>query len=173
MSEVMQKKIPLCSCGFPQSFPIPHEHDRTEREKQIMDYYENLIAHGPEVEARIICLCGSTRFTDIMLIESWEIAKQGMIALGWHALPDSYFDGKPKSHMADEEGVREIVDEVHKRKIDLADEILVINVGGYIGDSTKSEIRYAAEKEKPIYFYEPVYAEENLCAAGVRVKEEK
>ncbi len=31
----------LCSCGFPQSYPIPHEHDRTERENQIIEYYEN------------------------------------------------------------------------------------------------------------------------------------
>jgi hypothetical protein len=32
----------LCSCGMPQSFPIPHEHDRTEREKQIIAYYQDL-----------------------------------------------------------------------------------------------------------------------------------
>lgn len=44
----MTKKAKLCSCGFPQSYPIPHEHDRTEREKQIIGHYENLL-RGPKV----------------------------------------------------------------------------------------------------------------------------
>lgn len=35
-------KIQLCSCGNPQSYPLPHEHDRTEREKQIVLYYEGI-----------------------------------------------------------------------------------------------------------------------------------
>ena len=42
------------------------------------------------------------------------------------------------------------LDELHKRKIDLADEILVLNVGGYIGDSTRSEIAYAIEHGKHV-----------------------
>jgi len=47
------------------------------------------------------------------------------------------------------------LDELHKRKIDLADEVLVLNVGGYVGDSTKSEIRYAIEYGKPVRWLEP------------------
>ena len=43
---------------------------------------------------------------------------------------------------------KEMLDDMHKRKIDMADEIFVINVGGYIGDSTKSEIEYATEHGK-------------------------
>jgi hypothetical protein len=46
------------------------------------------------------------------------------------------------------------LDELHKRKIDLADEILVLNVGGYIGDSTRSEIEHAIKTGKPVRYLE-------------------
>lgn len=41
-----------------------------------------------------------------------------------------------------------MLDDMHKRKIDMADEIYVINVGGYIGESTNSEIEYAKQNNK-------------------------
>jgi cell division protein FtsB len=46
------------------------------------------------------------------------------------------------------------LDELHKRKIDLADEVLVLNVGGYIGESTRSEIEYARKLGKPVRYLE-------------------
>lgn len=49
---------------------------------------------------------------------------------------------------------KEMLDEMHKRKIDMADSIYVINVGGYIGDSTKSEIEYAKAHGKAIHYLE-------------------
>jgi hypothetical protein len=49
---------------------------------------------------------------------------------------------------------KEMLDDMHKRKIDMADEIFVINVGGYIGSSTKSEIAYAKETGKPVHYLE-------------------
>ena len=49
---------------------------------------------------------------------------------------------------------KEMLDEMHKRKIDLADEIYVINVGGYIGSSTKNEIEYAIKTNKPVVYLE-------------------
>ncbi len=51
---------------------------------------------------------------------------------------------------------KEMLDDMHKRKIDMADSIYVINVGGYIGESTKSEIKYAKEHGKRIDYLEPV-----------------
>lgn len=48
------------------------------------------------------------------------------------------------------EGIKEMLDDMHKRKIDMADEIYVINKGGYIGSSTRSEIEYAESKGMPI-----------------------
>jgi hypothetical protein len=49
---------------------------------------------------------------------------------------------------------KQMLDELHKRKIDLADEVLVLNVGGYIGDSTRSEIEYAVKHGKPLRYLE-------------------
>ena len=103
---------------------------------------------------KIICMCGSTRFMAEMLVWQWELTKQGYIVLSWCALPDSYFEGKDKAHIGDQEGVKEIIDEVHKRKIDLADEVYVVNINGYIGDSTRSEIDYAVDQKKPVTYLE-------------------
>ena len=105
---------------------------------------------------KIVCLCGSTRFTEQMLLKQWELTKQGYVVLSWCALPGSYFSGEDKTHVGDQEGVKEIVDEVHKRKIDLADEIFVINKNAYIGESTRSEIDYAKRLGKPIKYLEEV-----------------
>ena len=61
-------------------------------------------------------------------------------------------------HSGDDEvwtdGTKEMLDDMHKRKIDMADEIYVINVGGYIGASTRSEIAYAMAKGKPVTYLE-------------------
>ena len=61
-------------------------------------------------------------------------------------------------HSGDDEvwtkGTKEMLDDMHKRKIDMADEIFVINVDGYIGSSTRSEIEYAAATGKPVCYLE-------------------
>jgi len=90
-----------------------------------------------------------------MLIRQWELTKEGFIVLSWCALPDYYFTGKDKAHIGDQEDVKEIVDEVHLRKIDISDEVEVINVNGYIGESTKREIEYAKENGKPVSYLYP------------------
>ena len=105
---------------------------------------------------KIICLCGSTRFTEEMLVKQWELTKQGKVVLSWCALPDKYFTGEDKTHIGDQEGVKEIVDNVHLRKIDLADEVFVLNIGGYIGESTSNEIQYAKFLGKPVRYMESV-----------------
>ena len=105
---------------------------------------------------KIICLCGSTRFTEQMLITQWELTKQGYIVLSWCALPDSYYrEGADKSHIGDQEGVKATVDELHLRKIDLADEVLILNLRGYIGESTARELAYARAHRKLVRFLEP------------------
>ena len=108
---------------------------------------------------KVITLCGSTCFTEQMLITQWTLTKQGNVVLSWCALPEKYFQENAfdinKSHIGDQEGVKEIVDEVHKRKIDLSDEIFVLNIGGYIGESTTSEIKYAMEHNIPVKYLEP------------------
>jgi hypothetical protein len=107
----------------------------------------------------IICLCGSTRFTDEMLIKQWELTKAGNIVLSWCVLPEPYFKGP---HIGEAEGVKDIVDEGHKRKIDLSDEVIVINIDGYIGESTRSEIDYAMKIGVPVnYLEQPVEKEKH------------
>ena len=104
------------------------------------------------MKAKVICLCGSTRFTSEMLVIQWELTKQGNVVLSWCALPDGYIQREDKTHLGEQEDVKEIVDEVHKRKIDLADEVFVLNINGYIGESTRSEIEYAKAHNKPIKY---------------------
>lgn len=105
---------------------------------------------------KVICLCGSTRFTNEMLMLSWEFAKKGILALGWCVLPINHNpDGSEiDHHLAEKEGVADILDELHLRKIDLADEVYIVNVDGYTGEGTKREIAYANSQSKPVRYLE-------------------
>jgi len=118
---------------------------------------EEEVAHlhgiGLPNRPKIVCFCGSTRFTAQMLILKWEREKKGEIVLSWNALPDSYFKGA-RTNAAEQEGVKEQIDELHKRKIDLADTVFVINIDGYVGESTRSEIDYAVAHGKPVFYLE-------------------
>lgn len=103
----------------------------------------------------IVCLCGSSRFVDHMAVIGWELEKERKIVLGLHLLPAWY--GDIPDHIAEAEGVAEQMDELHLRKIDLADRVLVIDLGAnaidpepYIGESTRAEIAYATRTGKPI-----------------------
>jgi hypothetical protein len=105
-----------------------------------------------------VCICGSSRFCDVMAVIGWEEEKKGRIALGCHLLPNWYWEQTNKTetgHGAEQEGVAEILDELHLRKIELAHEIIVANVGGYVGQRTRIEIEYAIQLGKPIRWYEP------------------
>lgn len=116
------------------------------------------------MKPEIVVLCGSSRFIDHMAVMAWEIEKQGLICLSLHLLPTSY--SSLDSHQAEAEGVAAQMDELHLRKIDLADRVMIMNVGGYIGDSTRAEIAYAEKVGKPIEYLEfslgepAVYTEE-------------
>lgn len=104
-------------------------------------------AHQPKV----ICLCGSTRFIEQFATLTWILERgEGAIVLGCTLLP-MWFCGVP-SHFGEATGTKEQCDEHHRRKIDLADEVLVIDIGGYIGESTRGEIEYATAIRKPIRY---------------------
>lgn len=95
---------------------------------------------------KIITLCGSTRFKEEFLAEQKRLTLEGNIVISVGLF----------GHAGDEEvwkeGVKEMLDDMHKRKIDMADEIFVINPGGYIGNSTKSEIAYALAAGKGVKY---------------------
>lgn len=97
----------------------------------------------------VITLCGSTRFKDQFLEAQKRLTLAGNIVISvvlfGHSGDDEVWT----------EGTKEMLDDMHKRKIDMADRIYVINVNGYIGSSTRSEIEYARKKGKQVLFLEP------------------
>lgn len=96
----------------------------------------------------IVCLCGSTRF-----MEAFQEANLRRTLAGYIVLSVGC-DTKSDSELKITDEQKHALDELHKRKIDLADEILVLNVGGYIGESTRSEIEYAKSKGKKVFYLE-------------------
>ncbi|HCI83034.1 MAG TPA: hypothetical protein DHV79_00090 [Lachnospiraceae bacterium] len=97
---------------------------------------------------KVITLCGSTRFKDAFLEAQKRLTLEGNIVISVGLF----------GHSGDDEvlteSIKQMLDDMHKRKIDMADEIFVINVGGYIGDSTRSEIEYAKASGKTIRYLE-------------------
>lgn len=107
----------------------------------------------------IVCLCGSTKFYKQFQEANYRFTMDGKIVLSVgfypHAVNEMHGEG-----VGITEEQKRALDELHKRKIDLADEVFVINVGGYIGSSTTSEIHYAWKLQKPIHYLEH---QEFLC----------
>lgn len=99
---------------------------------------------------RIVCLCGSTRFWTAFEAANLRETLAGRIVLsvGCYARSDKAIGLTPPE--------KERCDELHLRKIDLADEVLVLNVGGYIGESTGNELAYALAGGKPVRTLEPM-----------------
>lgn len=107
-------------------------------------------------KTKVIVLCGSSRFVDVMAVTAWLLEKEeGAITMGLHLLPNWYCKDKIPDHLAEHEGVAAKMDELHKRKIDMADEIFIINYNDYVGDSTMAEMTYAAEKNIPGRWFSP------------------
>lgn len=99
-------------------------------------------------EFKVITLCGSTRFKEQFIEMQKKLTLEGNIVISVGAF----------GHCGDNEvwteGTKAMLDRMHLAKIDLADEIFVINVGNYIGDSTRNEIEYAKSKGKKVRFLE-------------------
>jgi len=104
------------------------------------------------VKPKIVTLCGSSRFCDVMAVCAWLIERdEKAITMGLHLLPCWYT--QVDSHLAEHEAVAAEMDALHLRKIDISDEIFVVNVENYIGQSTAREIEYAIEQKKDIRYY--------------------
>lgn len=103
---------------------------------------------------KIVVLCGSSRFADLMAVCAWIIERdEKAITMGLHLLPWWYSTEPIPDHLAEHEGVADAMDELHLRKIDLADEIFVVNQNDYIGESAKREIGYGTHLNKPFRWY--------------------
>jgi hypothetical protein len=105
-----------------------------------------------------VCLCGSTRFYEDFQRANYEETMAGNIVLsvGFYPHAQREMHGEQAGCTPEQ---KIALDELHKRKIDLADEVLVLNVGGYIGESTRSEIEYARKYGKQIRYLETPIAE--------------
>lgn len=99
---------------------------------------------------KVITLCGSTRFKAAFMETQKRLTLAGNIVISVGLF----------GHSGDDEvwteETKEMLDDMHKRKIEMADEIFVVNVGGYIGSSTCSEIEYAIAIGKIVRYLEPV-----------------
>lgn len=99
---------------------------------------------------KVITLCGSTKFKEDFFKEQKRLTLEGNIVISVGMF----------GHSGDievwTEGTKEMLDDMHKRKIDMADEIFVINKNGYIGSSTRSEIDYAISTNKKVNYMEPL-----------------
>lgn len=107
---------------------------------------------------KIICYCGSLRVAlDAFKKAEYQSVLDGNIAL----LPCCMFVDIQREYGA-ESDYKKKADDLHKRKIDICDEVFVLNVNGYIGDSTRSEIEYANSIGKPVLYLEPLRGGEKI-----------
>lgn len=97
---------------------------------------------------KVVTLCGSTKFKEQFIKAQKRLTLEGCIVISVGLF----------GHSGDmevwTEGTKAMLDDMHMRKIDMADEIFVINVGGYIGESTRREIDYATSKGMTIRYLE-------------------
>lgn len=100
---------------------------------------------------KIITICGSTKFKDEFNKVAKDLTLQGYIVLTCNLF----------GHSGDIEAwkKKEMLDNMHRRKIDMSDEVFIINKNNYIGKSTKIEIEYAKFVNKPIRYYTDEYFE--------------
>lgn len=96
---------------------------------------------------KVITLCGSARFKDNFMKVQKRLSLEGNIVLSL-----SFFDLDDGEVLTKEK--KDLLDDIHKRKIDISDEIFVINKGGYIGENTRSEIEYAKMTNKKVNYME-------------------
>ncbi len=103
----------------------------------------------------VITLCGSTRFRNEFYEAQKRLTLEGNIVISvglfGHSGDKEVWDGMDEDTLTI---TKIMLDDMHKRKIDMADAIYVINVGGYIGDSTRSEIEYAKAHGKEVRYLE-------------------
>ena len=104
---------------------------------------------------KVITLCGSTRFKDQFMEAQKRLTLEGNIVISvglfGHSGDNEVWENMDEGTLTK---TKQMLDDIHKRKIDMADEIFVINVNGYIGDSTRSEIDYALKHGKSVRYLE-------------------
>ncbi len=111
------------------------------------------LAGLPPIPA-IVCLCGSTRFYEAFQQANYERTMAGEIVLSVGFYPHAKAEHGHGEGVGHDSAEKVALDELHKRKVDLADYVLVLNVGGYVGESTRSEIDYARRIGRRVEYLE-------------------
>ncbi len=108
-----------------------------------------------QVKYPVIALCGSTRFKEQFMEAQKRLTLEGNIVISvglfGHSGDQEVWENMDEGALTK---TKEMLDDMHKRKIDMADAIYLINVGGYVGSSTKSEIEYAISHGKEVRYLE-------------------
>ncbi|NMA72985.1 MAG: DUF1643 domain-containing protein [Bacteroidales bacterium] len=116
---------------------------------------EHFFPQPMENKYPVVTLCGSTRFKNAFMEAQKKLTLEGNIVISvglfGHSGDEEVWEDMDEGTLTK---TKEMLDDMHKRKIDMADSIFVINVGGYIGDSTKSEIEYAKKQGKIVRYLE-------------------
>ena len=99
----------------------------------------------------IVTLCGSTRFKNDFVKAQEDMTLKGYIVI----TVGLYGHADKKYETVITPSIKVMLDDMHKRKIDIADSIMVINKDDYIGESTRSEIEYAKQSGKKVYYMFP------------------
>ena len=118
------------------------------------------VFRGDDPRPEIVVLCGSTRFYDEFQQANYDLTMQGAIVLSVGFYPHAKAEHGHGEGVGHDSAEKIALDELHKRKIDLADRVLVLNVGGYIGASTRAEIDYAQRWGVPVDYLEPLDGQE-------------
>lgn len=115
-------------------------------------------AAGGGPRPTVTVLCGSSRFYAAFQQANYDLTMAGHIVLSIGFYPHAKAEHGHGEGVGHDSAEKVALDELHMRKIDLADQVLVLNVGGYIGQSTRSEIAYAERIGRPISYLEQVGA---------------
>lgn len=166
---------PLSSAGCTRCCSYGSEAQRRERAEYIAGKFDTDAAPSPEdgdkqAAPTIVCLCGSTRFYKEFQRANYELTMKGEIVLSvgfyMHSSQDAHGEAVGCTPEQKEE-----LDQLHFRKIELADYVYVINVGGYIGESTRNEIHHAQSLGKRIEYLESPTVQEDGDKRGAESSE--
>lgn len=100
--------------------------------------------NSKDCKRKVITFCGSSRFRDLFHQLASEYTKMGWIVL----MPHCYYTNEERPDLKD------LLIDIHRDMIEMSDAILVVNKGGYVGDSTKEEIKWAEALHKEIKYFE-------------------
>ena len=142
----------------PKVYCIADEQGNKPRHPSRIKYsypLEHFYPQPPEKQYPVVTLCGSTKFKKEFMEAQKKLTLEGNIVISvglfGHSGDEEVWENKDEGTLTK---TKEMLDDMHKRKIDMADSIYVINVGGYIGESTKSEIEYAKKNGKAVRYLE-------------------